>query len=475
MSTWVNVKTLSKDLGLTRRTVERQAKKGLIMRKRHPLTGKWVYKEPEDLGEIVVNKRYTYIKGKDLYIFSHDKHQFNLPGVTVRDIRRAYTSDKNYSVRQIAIDFAITEDQVVCIRTSLEFTRSSSPVTVEELGNASVEELADSILEFREKQKKVERSLEKKYIKSLEKRAKMHDHFHSVVVDALSKVDWGTRVELPEPRLKVELPLDYVTRKPYAAVVGLSDLHVGKLPHGGSHTLNGQIEAYEKATGALVMRLLKQRGLPEEFHLMIGSDLMHVDNVNMATRAGTPQGSQSIGSFHQHLIAAIALMGNIIAKLGEIAKVKVYWIPGNHDTTSSLAVAVALKCLFKDTKRVTVDVNDTVRKCFVYDTVPVYLDHGDKTKPETYIAHLSQMLMNSSEKYDLSKAISFSGHFHRAAIKTLNDQMGVDQVIMPSPVPSDAWHDSMGYTMGKKRIAMYAITEENGLEDTMFQLVNWVD
>lgn len=465
---WISIKRMSKILGVSRQTVESRAKAGQVLRKRDTLSGKWVYRQSEELGEVVLQKKYVYLKAKDLYIFNRGFDvQFDCKGTLVRNVQKAYTTDKKCSISDICSEYEITSSQFALIKDAMRFTRSSSPITREEIVNSTEEECANSVIAFKAKEANVQRAIEKKQLKILQKKAQLYDYFDQVLLDKLSSIDWGTLPGSKQEGIPVLAP-----EHPYAAFVGLSDIHIGKRPHKGNMTLEKQSLGYITAVNKITTRLLDQNGVPEKFYLLIGSDMMHSDNVNLETRRGTPQGGQSIGSFHDQLIICIDMMRSIINMLSSISTVEMVWIPGNHDHSSSLAVAIALKYIFQDYPQVSIDISNVIRKAKIYRGVPLYLDHGHGAKPQTYMAHLSQMLMNSGLNYDLSKAIAFTGHFHRARM-VQDEHYGIDHITIPSGAYSDDWHSECGYTLGKKRIAMYKITEEEGLAGIMYQGINW--
>ena len=128
--------------------------------------------------------------------------------------------------------------------------------------------------------------------------------------------------------------------------------------HFGINTLDD----YQDTTGRLTQHL--ESRVWEKVVITFGSDLMHVDNLKNTTANGTriqdvdvEQMIEEVKAFYEYLVTKASKQAN---------KVKVIYVKGNHDETTSGMLIHWLQARFRDVDNVEVDT--TIEEVKVYET-----------------------------------------------------------------------------------------------------------
>lgn len=232
------------------------------------------------------------------------------------------------------------------------------------------------------------------------------------------------------------------------AVVNMPDVHMGKYCW-GEQTGND----YDLDTAA-VMALdaveqlavyAEKRGV-SRIIFPVGSDYMHVDNLDKATSAGTRQDvDDRIGLIFRVGLDVLVRSINI---LSEIAPVQVLGIPGNHDDLSSQHLATALYYIFSGNKFVEVDDEIKTRKCRRWHNNLLCFMHGTKSEPR--MQNLGQI--TASEWREDAAATHywhwFLNHLHKPERHLIPLRESDTHIIInriSSLSGTDAWHYQHGY------------------------------
>lgn len=260
------------------------------------------------------------------------------------------------------------------------------------------------------------------------------------------------RMEGHEPQY-LKLPKLPKLVDPHMLEVALFDHHFGKLawqPETGSnYNLKIAERVYLQAIEDLLVRT---SGYPVEKVLFpIGQDFFHVDNSKNRTTNDTPQDLDS--RYAKMIEIGTLAVVKAIDRLLERAAVKVLWVPGNHDRTTSYHLVRELKAWYRQCERVEIDVSPKTRKYEIYNKSLIGFTHGDEEP------HRDLPTIMASEEPALWAAAEdrhwHIGHYHKKKEMrhTAADSFGNCRVtILPSLSGTDAWHYRKGF-VGSRRAA----------------------
>jgi len=256
------------------------------------------------------------------------------------------------------------------------------------------------------------------------------------------------------------------TKKEYLLEISIPDLHLGKLAWGEEtgedYDIKIATERYRKAVNVLISRApidqISQIVLP------IGNDLIHIDNAENQTTAGTYVDADS--RFAKMVKVAKELLIETINQLRQIAPVQIMIVRGNHDSTVTFLLGEVLEAWFHADPLVTVDNTPKWRKYYQYGQVGVMFTHGDKEKHEDLGLIFAQEdpILWANTTYRFIKL----GHLHKQ--KKLNyvgvdSQPGLQIQVIPSLSGTDEWHAGKGYLSNKQAKAFLYHAEEGEIAE----------
>lgn len=236
--------------------------------------------------------------------------------------------------------------------------------------------------------------------------------------------------------------------------ISLADVHVGNesLPFfevkKRIEKLIGEVK--QKTIGmALEKIILAQMG-----------DILHIDGYNRQTTSGTQvtYGSDFYTSFDD----SVSLMVWVLNELASISKVDVVNIFGNHDRTSSYALAKTLEAVFKENENVSIDTSHDRRKFRKIGVSSVAFVHGDMNKKNLYSTFQKEArkLFGETEYSEIH-----CGHLHH---EHSLEEHGVIIRYLPSITIPDEWHNDNGYTGAKQGTQCFVWDLEKGLDEIWF-------
>jgi len=258
-----------------------------------------------------------------------------------------------------------------------------------------------------------------------------------------------------------------VKRKPitdkHLLVIDIADLHIGKLADksetGDSYNTDiGVKRALEGVNGILS----KAKGFPiDKILFIIGNDVLHIDNANKSTSAGTTQDVD--GMWYKNYEIARDLYIKIIEMLVNVADVHIVHNPSNHDYISGFMLADSVYCWFRKHKNITFDVSNSHRKYFIYGKNLIGSSHGDGAK-------MADMPLLMANEAPLQWANTFYRyiylhHIHHKDVtkfKSGKDYQGVTVEYLRSPSGTDSWHHRNGYQHAPKAIEAFIHSKNFG-------------
>ena len=251
--------------------------------------------------------------------------------------------------------------------------------------------------------------------------------------------------------------------EPHLAVMGLVDAHFGKLAWapevGRDYDLKIAERLYANAVDDLIARTAAiELGL---ILLPIGSDFFHMDNSRNTTHNGTPQDVD--GRYAKVIEAGEMAVINAVKALMPIAPVKLVWVPGNHDPTTSYHLARTVWAYFHRSDRVEVDAAPSPRKYVAWGTNLIGLTHGNEEKPEELP---SLMAADEPQKHAAATCRHWLiGHRHRSqrwVTKETDTFHGTEVRTCRALTGTDAWHHRKGFVGAAQAAEVFFYGRDTG-------------
>jgi hypothetical protein len=243
-------------------------------------------------------------------------------------------------------------------------------------------------------------------------------------------------------------------------VLNLQDIHIGKL---ATHTETGaadwDIKIAEKAYRGAVVELINQAPSEriEEVVVIVGSDMLQIDNDKSETSKGTFVDSDS--RLAKIFDVAAKMLTDTIEELASRFKVRVVVVCGNHDTITSHFLGRYVEAWFRVHPNVNVDAEPCSRKYVPYGRTLVAFDHGD----ETPLKDLPLVIMRENQEVisQFKWVEAMVGHLHREGSE---DMKGVVVRVAPALCSPDKWHARKGFIGSIRRSQGLLYQRDNGLE-----------
>jgi hypothetical protein len=255
------------------------------------------------------------------------------------------------------------------------------------------------------------------------------------------------------------------------AEINIADLHLGKLCWHGDTPENYDHKIAKDLFYSIIAEIVEQlRRKPIEQVLFVWSnDFFNSDNEEKTTTAGTPQDTDvrnkkmfNIG--WEMLIRAIEM-------LSEVAPVKTFYTPSNHDEETAYHALGVIRAWFRNDPNVTVDLDAYPRKYELYGNTLIGFTHGDKENDkgskEKASRLASLMPIEAPELWGKSRYREMhAAHLHsEQMIAEIN---GVIVRRIASPTALDTYHTTHGYVGAVRKVQTLVYDRERGL----MQIIN---
>lgn len=240
-------------------------------------------------------------------------------------------------------------------------------------------------------------------------------------------------------------------------IVDPADIHIGKLcsaiETGEEYNEHIATERVKEGVNGIINKV--QGFEIDKILLIIGNDILHIDNPKSTTTSGTHQDSSLM--WYDAFMVAKKIYIDVIERLIQIAPVHIQYDPSNHDYMSGFFLADSIGSWFTNCKSVTFNITPAHRKYFTYGKNLIGTTHNDGAK-ETDLALL--MAHEASEYWANCKHRYFyTHHIHH---KKSKDYMSVCVESLRSPSGTDSWHHRNGYQHAPKAIEGYLHHKEHG-------------
>lgn len=241
-------------------------------------------------------------------------------------------------------------------------------------------------------------------------------------------------------------------------VIDPADIHIGKLSSSfeTGEDYNSQI-AVKRVKEGVNGILQKTNGFNIDKILFVGgNDILHIDEPNRKTTAGTPQDTD--GMWYENFLTAKQLYIDVIETLLTVADVHFVYNPSNHDYISGFMLSDSIQSWFRKSNNITFDCSIAHRKGFKYGSNLIGTTHGDGAK----LADLPLIMANEFSNWwaETKHRYVYTHHIHH---KSSKDYHGITVESLRSPSGSDSWHHRKGYGVGGvKAVEGFIHSKEHG-------------
>lgn len=240
-------------------------------------------------------------------------------------------------------------------------------------------------------------------------------------------------------------------------VISPADIHIGKLCKAfeTGDEYNHKI-AIDRVKSGVTGLLEKSKGFKiDKILLIVGNDILHVDNAKSTTTSGTFQDTELM--WYDAFMIAKKLYIDVIEMLIQVAPLSINYNPSNHDYLTGFLLAQTLEAWFSKSKNIDFNITVAHRKYFTYGKNLIGSTHGDGAK-ETDLPLL--MAHETTDSWGLCKHRYF--YIHHIHHKRSKDYMSVCVEALRSPSGTDSWHHRNGYQHSPKAIEGFIHHKEHG-------------
>ena len=245
----------------------------------------------------------------------------------------------------------------------------------------------------------------------------------------------------------------------YLLELPLMDVHIGKLSWGAeTGGADYDLKIAEQLWRATVTELLGKAvmfGKPELILFPIGQDFFHFDTPATTTTAGTPLDADS--RWEKMFTKGVELLVWAIEQCRALALVKVFWIPGNHDTVLSYAATVGIAQRYNATDDVEVDLSPMPRKYIRYGRNLIGFSHGEDERRRI------DGLMQVESAEDWGKTDWREMHMGHLHTEQTVEKNGIIFRRIASITAPDAWTGNKGYIGTVRRAQAFVWDKDAGL------------
>jgi hypothetical protein len=261
---------------------------------------------------------------------------------------------------------------------------------------------------------------------------------------------------IPSPVVEAMPPVKH--SDPCLFIYQPSDVHFGKyaaaVETGEEGNRNLTATSLQRLTNQILQQVSNAYAIENQI-LVIGHDILHIDNPKRTTTSGTPQDTD--GMWFEIIEDAVENIVLVIEKMKKISPVKVIFCPSNHDYTLGFCVAKVIEAHYRNDENVTGDYSISHRKYIAYGESLLGFTHGDGCKESDLT---SIMAVEARDLWsDTSHGFWYLGHLHH---KIAKDTIGSSVEYVRSPSPTDSWHHRNGYIGQVKGVEGFVHDKEIG-------------
>ncbi len=226
-------------------------------------------------------------------------------------------------------------------------------------------------------------------------------------------------------------------------VYPMGDPHLGMLAWPAETGNAFDLAIAERDLYAAVDYLVSKAPPSREALIVNLGDFFHADNKLGTTFAGTRLDTD--GRWPKVLAIGIKLMRRCIDRaLEKHERVTVINEIGNHDTHTSIVLAVALAQFYENNPRVSIDTSPAPHHWYRFGKVLIGTHHGDKTRREDLMGVMATDQRKAWGECEF--CYWYLGHVHHDTLKEL---AGCTAESFRTLAGKDDWHNGKGYRSGR--------------------------
>lgn len=250
------------------------------------------------------------------------------------------------------------------------------------------------------------------------------------------------------------------------AEVNIADLHLGKLCWHGDTGNNYDYKIARDIFNNVISDVYHELALkPLEYIIFVWSnDFFNSDTITNTTTAGTQMHNDV--RWQKLFNVGVEMLVNGITMLSQIAPVKTFYTPSNHDEVNGYHALKYLEAWFRKDRNVQICTDAKPRQYHLYGVTLLGYGHGDKEKgkgsKEKASRLASCMPIEVPHLWAKAKFREFhAGHLHsEQMIQEIN---GVIVRRISAPTANDTWHTQSGYIGSTRKAQTFIYDKARGL------------
>ena len=254
------------------------------------------------------------------------------------------------------------------------------------------------------------------------------------------------------------------------AEVNIADLHLGKLCWHGDTPENYDYKIAKEVFYKIIGEAIEEiRDKPVEYITFVWTnDFFNSDTIDKTTTAGTQQDTDV--RWQKLFNVGVEILVRGIEWLSEIAPVRTFYTPSNHDEVNGYAALKYLEAWFRNDPNVMIDIDAYPRKYQLYGNTLIGYCHGDKENSKGSRDKASRLasLMPIEARLLWGQALYHEMHTaHLHSEHMIQEINGVIVRRISSPTALDTWHTTSGYMGAVRKAQTFIYDKERGLVQTI--------
>ena len=401
-------------------------------------------------------RKPDYVDHGDYYIVYSGKREVEISKDKLRLLKQLYCEQK-LTINQTCRELNIPRPEFMLVKNAFGITHDDIPYLDEDLAG-DIDQLVEQSLERQKQQYFIK--LQQKEVEALRREVlkyRQEDYLVSKIHQLVTEHDWQIDIQKVQrntsviPGLMLEVPI--------------VDLHIAKLAWAPETGHNYDTKIAKKRFMSVIDDVVERSaGMDfEQVIFPVGNDFFNYDDIAGSTTAGTRQDNDS--RWQRMFTDGCELLIAAIDILSKIAPIKVFQIPGNHDTMTSFYAIALLHAWFRNNDNVEVDINPSTRKYVEFGKNLIGFTHGDKEGRRLF----GNMQVEAAEAWGRTLYREWhTGHLHSEHVK---EEHGVKVRRLSSVVSPDAWHAQMGYVGAIATSQSFVWCAERGLREIWYSNV----
>jgi hypothetical protein len=254
------------------------------------------------------------------------------------------------------------------------------------------------------------------------------------------------------------------------AEVNIADIHLGKLCWHGDTPENYDYKIARDVFYRIIAEAVDNlKDKPIEYITFVwANDFFNSDTIDKTTTAGTRQDTDV--RWQKLFNVGVEMLVRGIEMLSEVAPVKTFYTPSNHDEVNGYTALKYLEAWFRKDPNIEVNTDAYPRKYQLYGNTLIGYCHGDKENSSGSKEKASRLasLMPLEAAEFWSKSLYREMHTaHLHSEQMIQEINGVIVRRISSPTALDTWHTQSGYMGAVRKAQVFVYDKERGLMQTI--------